>query len=390
MKKSDFLFRWKILSNLKKILKKKEKSCIFIGNRGRKFQRGDTMRKIRRTIVTMLLLVSVFATTVFAAPSVNELEKKKKEAEAAVKSLQNELTEIMTSINEMEMKLVSKGEEIIAATAQLEEAEVKEKEQYANMVKRIVAMYESGNSSTFQMIFESGSISEMLQNMENVQTLHAYDRAQLQKYVEVKEEISALKTQLETEQKEMQSLQANLEKQQKTLNSKIASKKEEIEDFDKEIAEAARKAAEEAARKAAQEAAKDKVVINGGGSGGVKYTGTGDQSVGNAIVAEARKYLGVPYLWGGNDSKGIDCSGLTKAAHAAVGIYIDRWSGHQAIGGKAIGSVAEAKPGDIICYSGHVAIYIGNERVIHAPHTGTVVKEATVYLKDIIAIRRYW
>ena len=48
------------------------------------------------------------------------------------------------------------------------------------------------------------------------------------------------------------------------------------------------------------------------------------------------------------------------------------------------------KPGDIICYSGHVAIYIGNERVIHAPHTGDIVKEATVYLKDIIAIRRYW
>ena len=92
----------------------------------------------------------------------------------------------------------------------------------------------------------------------------------------------------------------------------------------------------------------------------------------------------------GNGYNGIDCSGLTKAAHAAVGIYIDRWSGHQAIGGKAIGSVAEARPGDIICYSGHVAVYIGNERVIHAPHTGDIVKEATVYLKDIIAIRRYW
>ena len=163
------------------------------------------------------------------------------------------------------------------------------------------------------------------------------------------------------------------------------SKFKEIKNFDKQIKEAA----EEAARRAAQQNNQDKVVLNNG-SGGVKYTGTGDQAVGNAIVAETRKYLGVPYAWGGNTMKGIDCSGLTKAAHAAVGIYIDRWSGHQAIGGKAIGSVAEAKPGDIICYSGHVAIYIGNERVIHAPHTGSYVKEATVYLKDIIAIRRYW
>ncbi len=343
------------------------------------------MKKFRRAFVTLLILVSVFATSVFAAPSVNELERKKKNAENAVKSLQEDLTEIMADINEMEMKLVSKGQEVIEATARLEEAEAQEEQQYNNMVKRIVAMYESGSSSTLQIIFESGSIAQMLQNMNNVQTVHEYDRAQLDQYIQVKEEIAAIKVSLENEQKEMQRLQTQLERQQKNLQNKIASKKAEIKNFDKQIEDAVK----EAARRAAQQNNKDKVVLNSG-SGGVKYTGTGDQAVGNAIVAATRKYLGVPYLWGGNDKNGIDCSGLTKAAHAAVGIYIDRWSGHQAIGGKAIGSVAEAKPGDIICYSGHVAIYIGNERVIHAPHTGDIVKEATVYLKDIIAIRRYW
>lgn len=347
------------------------------------------MKKFRRAFVTVLVLISVLATSVLAAPSVNELERKKKNAENAVKTLQDDLAETMADINEMEMKLVSKGEEVIEASAQLEEAEINEQQQYDNMVKRIVAMYESGNSSALQIIFESGSIAQMLQNMNNVQSLHEYDRAQLDNYIQVKEEIAALKASLETEQKEMQNLQAQLERQQKNLKNKISSKKAEIDNFDKQIKEAARKAAEEAARRAAQQNNKDKVVLNSG-NGGVKYTGTGDQAVGNAIVAETRKYLGVPYAWGGNTMKGIDCSGLTKAAHAAVGIYIDRWSGHQAIGGKAIGSVKEAKPGDIICYSGHVAIYIGNERVIHAPHTGSYVKEATVYLKDIIAIRRYW
>lgn len=347
------------------------------------------MKKFRRAFVTVLVLISVLATSVLAAPSVNELERKKKNAENAVKTLQDDLAETMADINEMEMKLVSKGEEVIEASAQLEEAEINEQQQYDNMVKRIVAMYESGNSSAIQIIFESGSIAQMLQNMNNVQSLHEYDRAQLDKYIQVKEEIAALKASLETEQKEMQNLQAQLERQQKNLKNKISSKKAEIDNFDKQIKEAARKAAEEAARRAAQQNNKDKVVLNSG-NGGVKYTGTGDQAVGNAIVAETRKYLGVPYAWGGNTMKGIDCSGLTKAAHAAVGIYIDRWSGHQAIGGKAIGSVKEARPGDIICYSGHVAIYIGNERVIHAPHTGSYVKEATVYLKDIIAIRRYW
>ena len=58
--------------------------------------------------------------------------------------------------------------------------------------------------------------------------------------------------------------------------------------------------------------------------------------------------------------------------------------------GVTYGSLEEALPGDIICYPGHVAIYIGNYRVIHAPRTGKQVQEATVYLKEITAIRRYW
>ena len=348
--------------------------------------------------VSLLVATSIFATTVCAAPSTDELEDKKQQAEQEMDALKDDLAGIMISLNTTEMQLINKGEEIIEATKQLEEAQAREVQQYDSMMKRIVIMYEKGDASTFSMIFEAGSIAEMLKNLENVQAIQDYDRAQLQKYVDTKNQIAELKTTLEVEQEELLELQAQLERQQKALSDKIADKKAEIDDFDAQLAEAARIAAEEAARKAAEEAAKEaakeenKVTINNNNnsSGGVQYTGSGDQTVGDAIVANARTYLGVPYLWGGNDYNGIDCSGLTKAAHKSVGIYIDRWSGHQAIGGKAIGSVAEAKPGDIICYSGHVAIYIGNERVIHAPHTGSYVKEATVYLKEIIAIRRYW
>ncbi len=347
------------------------------------------MRKIRKTLIPLLLLASVFATTVFAAPTQSQLEQQKKQAEKEMKSLQAELTELMTEIDVTEQKLIATGEAIIDATERLEEAEVNEQKQHDDMMKRIVAMYEKGNSSMLQMIMEAGSIAEMLQNMENVQAVHEYDRKALNEYIAVKEEIAQLKVSLEEEQASLEKLQANMTQKQNALDKKIKDKKAEVGNIQAQINEAARQAALKA-----EEEKKQQTIIWG-------YNGTGDQSVGNAIVAAARTQLGVTYVWGGTTPyKGLDCSGLTQYCHKVVGISIPRVSYDQRRAGKAIwvadGKTTEsygvslAKPGDVICYSGHVAIYIGNSRVIHAPHTGDVVKEATVYLKDILAIRRYW
>lgn len=352
------------------------------------------MRRIRKTLIPLLLLASVFATSVFAAPSQSQLEKQKKQAEKEMKSLQAELTELMTEIDVTEQKLIATGEAVIDATERLEEAEINEKKQHDDMMKRIVTMYEKGNSSMLQMIMEAGSIAEMLQNMENVQAVHEYDRKALNEYIAVKEEIAQLKVSLEEEQASLVKLQANMTQKQKALDKKIKDKKAEVGNIQAQINEAARRAAEEAERRRREEAEKQPIIVGG-------YKGTGDQSVGNAIVAAARTQLGVTYVWGGTTPyKALDCSGLTQYCHKVVGISIPRVSSDQRRAGKAVwvadGKTTEsygvslAKPGDIICYSGHVAIYIGNSRVIHAPHTGDVVKEATVYLKDILAIRRYW
>lgn len=345
-------------------------------------------------LIPLILLVSVFATSVFAAPTQSQLEEQKKQAEKEVKSLQTELTELMTDINVTEQKLIATGEAIIDATERLEEAEENEQKQHDDMMKRIVAMYETGNSSMLQMIMESGSIADMLQRVENVQAVHEYDRKALNEYIAVKEEIAQLKDSLEKDRASLETLQASLTAKERTLNKKIKDKKKEVSNIQAEIDAAIKRAADEAERKRREEAEKQQIIIN-------KYTGTGDQNVGNAIVAAARTQLGVDYVWGGTKpNKGLDCSGLTQYCHKVVGISIPRVSYDQARDGKNIWNYSsdyslseglkKALPGDIICYPGHVAIYIGNYRVIHAPHTGDVVKEATVYLKEITAIRRYW
>lgn len=100
---------------------------------------------------------------------------------------------------------------------------------------------------------------------------------------------------------------------------------------------------------------------------------TGDQ-----IVADAKRYLGVPYLYGGTDpAKGLDCSALVQRAYADLGISLPRTSQEQATMGVEVPSLAQAQPGDLVCFGSpatHIGIYAGNGMMVVAPHTGTDVQ----------------
>lgn len=129
-------------------------------------------------------------------------------------------------------------------------------------------------------------------------------------------------------------------------------------------------------------------------TGGI--TGKASGSAEEAVVSEARKYLGVPYVWGGTDgNKGLDCSGLTQLAYKNLGIDIPRVSSDQARGGKPVASVAQARPGDLVFYDysssragiDHVGMYIGNGKIIEAARPGTDVRISDV--GNPAAIRRY-
>jgi cell wall-associated NlpC family hydrolase len=118
---------------------------------------------------------------------------------------------------------------------------------------------------------------------------------------------------------------------------------------------------------------------------------TGD-ATGAAVVATAKKYLGVPYVFGGEDSTGMDCSGLVQRVYADLGIEVPRVVPDQAKVGTEVGSLANAQPGDLIVAkgSGHILIYAGDNKVIHAPRPGTSVMIAENWRKDsdIETIRR--
>lgn len=104
---------------------------------------------------------------------------------------------------------------------------------------------------------------------------------------------------------------------------------------------------------------------------------------GQDVVNEAKKYLGLPYVWGGTSKeKGVDCSGLVQSVYKSLGYDLPRVSADQARQGTAVASLAEAQPGDLIAWDNssrnngadHIAIYIGDGKMIEAPRTGLNVR----------------
>jgi transglycosylase-like protein with SLT domain/NlpC/P60 family protein len=117
-------------------------------------------------------------------------------------------------------------------------------------------------------------------------------------------------------------------------------------------------------------------------SGGTPITGDGGVS-GADVVASAKKYLGTPYAFGSTDpDRGLDCSALVQRAFADVGVKVPRLSHQQAHAGQEVASLADAKPGDILAFDSpvdHVAIYLGDHKMIAAPKPGDHVKIQSVY-----------
>ena len=119
-----------------------------------------------------------------------------------------------------------------------------------------------------------------------------------------------------------------------------------------------------------------------------------NDAVRQEVVSFALQFIGNPYKWGGTDLiYGIDCSGFTMQVYRRFGYSLPHSSFAQRSCGKAVKTVKDAKPGDLICFDGHVALYIGNGEVVHAsnhykyPRGGIKVSKITSMAK-ILAVRR--
>lgn len=112
-------------------------------------------------------------------------------------------------------------------------------------------------------------------------------------------------------------------------------------------------------------------------------------SLGRQIADYGLQFVGNPYVYGGTSlTNGADCSGFVQSVYRNFGINLPRTSGEQGACGSAVASLAEAQPGDLIWYSGHIGIYIGNGQIVHASSAKTGIKVSNAGYRTILSIRR--
>lgn len=354
-----------------------------------------------------------------------DAEAQRNAAQAQVSSLNDELTEILSEIALLEADIADKELQIQQAQKDYDEAKATEEKQYEAMKKRIKYMYEKGDTEYLEILLKVKSMSDLLNKSEYITEIYNYDRRMLKEYQETKLQVQAYQEELENDKADMEVMELEYKGQQSNLEETIAKKRREVANFDEQYAKAkqdaanyastiaqkneqirkaqeeARKRAQEEARR--QEAARQQQATIGrsasaasqpaagpstSGKSSAPTKSSGGTAAGRAVADYGLQFVGNPYVYGGTSlTNGADCSGFVQSVYKNFGISLPRTSTEQRSAGVGV-EYADAQPGDIICYAGHVGIYIGNGQIVHASSPSTGIKVGNAAYRTILAVRR--
>ena len=351
---------------------------------------------------------------------VDDIEQQKQAVSEEIVVLDTELVDVLTSISICVDEIAAKEDEIGVVKEELKKVQEDAVVQYENMKTRIRFMYEKGDSAYMAVLLEADSWPDMLNKASYAEELYSYDREMLNLYEQTIQRISDYKTELEIEEADLLTSKNELKEQQDYLENIINTKKQSVINFEDQLAQATAQAAEfknqleeqtarikeleakeEAERKEKarqEELAKNNVAVAKGNGSSTKVdssqvvenvvSSSEGSALGRDVAAYGCQFIGNPYVFGGTSlTNGTDCSGFTQSVYAHFGIRIPRDSTSQRFFGTGV-DYSQAQPGDLICYAGHVGLYIGNGQIVHASSERTGIKISNATYRTILAVRR--
>ena len=258
--------------------------------------------------------------------------------------------------------------------------------------ERVRALYMAGGQAgLYASVLDGGSLSDVLARVDAVGRVLVRDRSATTADDQAVSDAAALQAHLTSLSARQTALEATARAAQSEVRSLLATQQAALERAGSQVRQLT---AEWQAAQAAEAAARAALTLGVSGPRPTVLPAEGT-AVGVALRA-ADSVRGVPYVYAGNGPDSFDCSGLTRWAYARAGVLLPRTSREQWLVGPHP-ALADLQPGDLLFWADdvnnpatihHVAIYVGNGWMIHAPHTGDVVRYARVYLDGYIGATR--
>ena len=261
------------------------------------------------------------------------------------------------------------------------------------LAARLVTAYTSGTEdSTLSILLGATSFEDMLDRIETMNSTSQQDASIVEQVTSFKTAVNRNRVQLREAHAAQERIVAQKAAQRERIQSQLASRRQLLSSIRGEIARL--RAAERAQQRVLAAAAQQRLA----GSDGNAIAAAAPEgalvppNTHGGVVGLAMQHLGVPYRWGGASPSGFDCSGLVTYVFAKIGISLPHSTYALWAMGTAV-SRSQLQAGDLVFFNGlgHMGIYIGGNQMIHAPHTGDVVKISSLtgwYASTYVGARR--
>jgi cell wall-associated NlpC family hydrolase len=355
---------------------------------------------LKYTAAAVILATTLQVTPTYANPITNgQIDATKEQIndfETKIQQLDNSISLAIEKSRELNEEIVIQQGKIEEAEAEIVTAETaleNHKKVYSERLRSIQLNGDQSVVAYAELLLSSGSVSEFFNRFTAISQFIESDTELLnglnekeQALLEAKEQLHIQIDQLKQSQVELAAKQQQIEKDKEQIETDLAAAEGTLQ---AQLAqqEAEQQAAEQARQQLEQQSlvttttltpATVTAPVTATAPATAIAANAASSASANAVIANAKQYLGVPYVWGGSTPSGFDCSGFVSYVYRSVGISLPRTSSAQQNVGTRI-SLNQVQPGDLV-FRGtpayHVGIYIGGGQYIHAPQTGDVVKIA--------------